>query len=308
MLGVRNIMDSSNYIPQSQNYNKVKDEGSSIKHEHYEAIYHLNDKYKKYDEKYNLINNGQLHLPVKTEKYAPYDSINVNNKNGTNSNMIQELYEGNELLDILEISNNTTNNTTTPAVTSFLCEFCNKRFFKKQQLENHTKIHKNIRNFSCDFCTKRFIHKQQMQNHMKTHTGEKNFHCNYCSKQFIHKQQLENHIKTHTGEKNFECETCNKKFTLKQQLQNHLKIHLGIKPFSCELCDRRFTLKQQLNNHTKTHLGLKEFSCFDCTKAFATKQQRAAHIKIHEKRKLQGIDSNQLKPNKNLYKEENQTA
>lgn len=300
-------MDPPSYVPQSQNY-KVKDEESAIKHEHYEGLFHPSDKYRKFDEKYNLINNGELHLPVKTEKYTTFTHP-TNGKQDVNPNMIQELYTGNELLDILEISNNTANSTPAPPPSNFACEFCSKRFCKKQQLENHLKIHKNIRNFACDYCPKRFIHKQQMQNHVKTHTGEKNFRCEYCSKQFIHKQQLENHIKTHTGEKNFECETCNKKFTLKQQLQNHIKIHLGIKPFGCDLCDRRFTLKQQLNNHTKTHLGLKEFSCFECSKAFATKQQRAAHMKIHEKRKLQVLDSSHLiKPDKHPYEEQNQTA
>lgn len=163
----------------------------------------------------------------------------------------------------------------------FQCIFCWKQFFKKQQLQNHLKIHMGVRNYECSLCLKRFVHKQQLENHFKIHTGEKNFACNVCSKRFTHKQQMQNHLKIHTGLKEHECNLCPKRFTLKQQLQNHLKVHAGIKQHACEFCPKTFTLKQQLHNHLKIHLGVKDFLCSSCEKQFRTKQQLERHMVVH---------------------------
>lgn len=163
----------------------------------------------------------------------------------------------------------------------FQCVFCWKQFFKKQQLQNHLKIHMGVRNYECTVCLKRFVHKQQLENHFKIHTGEKNFACSVCSKRFTHKQQMQNHFKIHTGLKEHECNQCPKRFTLKQQLQNHLKVHAGLKQHSCEFCPKSFTLKQQLHNHLKIHLGVKDFLCSACEKQFRTKQQLERHMVVH---------------------------
>lgn len=257
----------------------IKEETTSYRIKNFDSIPDFDMDMQHKDERFELNDN----------KIDRNNGYNLNSKReekqdiNLSATIIQEFCEGPELLDVLHM---TSNNVANNVGANFLCEFCNKSFFKKQQLENHLLIHKNIKNFICDFCSKRFVHKQQLQSHVKTHTGEKNFACDHCSKKFIHKQQLDNHLKTHTGEKNFQCETCNKKFTLKQQLKNHVNIHLGVKPFACEFCDKRFTLKQQLNNHTKIHLGLREFSCLVCSKSFTTKQQLLAHCKIHEKDKI----------------------
>lgn len=62
----------------------------------------------------------------------------------------------------------------------FLCKYCPKRFAKKQNLENHARIHTKERPFSCPLCHKAFARRCTLTRHLRTHLGVKPFPCPYC--------------------------------------------------------------------------------------------------------------------------------
>ncbi len=194
---------------------------------------------------------------------------------------------------------------------NYSCSACEKKFFSKNELKTHQKLHKLPHPFRCTIegCNKAFRHekhyihhlrvghklkphvckvckqsfnkKETLRIHMRTHTGEKPYSCKFCSKIFANRTGLTHHLRTHTGEKPYECNSCGKKFTQSHELKKHIRIHTGETPFKCPECGKGYKRKHHLESHLRTHTGEKPYSCETCGKNFAEKQHLVVHKRIH---------------------------
>lgn len=78
--------------------------------------------------------------------------------------------------------------------------------------------------FKCDYCEKSYGYKGQLQNHiMIVHEGKRPFECEICLKSFTSKHHLKAHIsEVHQKIKPHECNFCSKKFSRSTHLRGHI--------------------------------------------------------------------------------------
>jgi len=78
------------------------------------------------------------------------------------------------------------------------CQYCEKAFFSKAQLQDHVKKHEGSPGYCCDSCGKAFYRKDCLTIHTKSvHFGERKCTCQTCGKKFINNYKLDRHLKTH---------------------------------------------------------------------------------------------------------------
>ena len=137
---------------------------------------------------------------------------------------------------------------------SFKGQICDKRFFKKSNLNQHMKIHNKSNAFKCDICMKVFSKKCNLVVHYRIHTGEKPFACQVCDRKFSRKDILVRHQATHNEVRSFKCSICpeGRYFKTKARLTNHMVFHYEPK-FACSHCEYKAHTKQSLDKHVKTY-------------------------------------------------------
>ncbi|XP_038664306.1 zinc finger protein 761-like isoform X3 [Scyliorhinus canicula] len=105
--------------------------------------------------------------------------------------------------------------------------------------------------FNCDYCERRFYRKQHLTMHHRTHTGEKPFACEECGRAFAEKWNLKEHRRTHTGIRPYSCRFCGKAFYRSSHLKVHLRLHTGEKPYKCDNCHQTFVDSSSLQKHKR---------------------------------------------------------
>ena len=107
---------------------------------------------------------------------------------------------------------------------SFVCEKCNKQFFRKSNLNEHMQLHTGHFRYHCHICRKGFTASTNYKTHMRSHDGRK-YHCEYCSKTCTNEISLRYHLSVHTGQYRLNCTVCGQGFNEGKLYESHLESH-----------------------------------------------------------------------------------
>ena len=108
------------------------------------------------------------------------------------------------------------------------CKECGQICRSKYYLETqHMLQHTGERPYACNYCEKAFNRKTNLDVHTKWHSGvsyrrERNHTCKFCQRPFT-VNGLKKHMGSYNQTKNFRCNNCSKSFTGKCNLNIHLK-------------------------------------------------------------------------------------
>lgn len=180
-------------------------------------------------------------------------------------------------------------------VEDYICYFCNKKYQKKNDIENHIVEHMGLGVYHCDLCGSGFKKILHLRKHIYRVHLEKDIpishHCSICSKIFSSTQAARNHEISHAMEKRVQCHHCSKpysnKFSLVTHIQNvHMKTELEkmkepINRCICDICGNSYRRKNALNEHRrKVHEG-KFPECSVCGKKVGNKTSLKIHMVTH---------------------------
>ncbi|KAJ8708157.1 hypothetical protein PYW08_010523 [Mythimna loreyi] len=140
------------------------------------------------------------------------------------------------------------------------CGNCDYRSLNKNTLEAHiNKVHLNIRPFVCEICQKGFYKKSNLTQHFLTHEKIKDKTCEICGNTFVNEKTLAEHLRLHSGQKPFKCDKCNAEFVTSGRRLEHMKRKHMEKIECCVVCYKKFSLKKDLNSHLKHVHGAENF-------------------------------------------------
>ena len=168
----------------------------------------------------------------------------------------------------------------------YKCDVCEKRFYKKDNLESHCLKHSSLKAFKCpvEGCDSQFkrlkalkVH-QNKQHKTSSSTGDRHL-CSFCGKCFETQSGLKSHVGKHTGvayvKRKHSCVICSKSFRCKADLDTHSVVHTKEKPFSCHLCHLSFTQRASLKDHLNVHEN--KYQCSLCQKSFGRERYLFQH-------------------------------
>ncbi|KAH6923642.1 hypothetical protein HPB50_004319 [Hyalomma asiaticum] len=142
------------------------------------------------------------------------------------------------------------------------CSMCHKRFFLREDLDKHMRVHTMERPYECDVCGQSFRQLCNMKRHRNMHTGgpQATHACPDCDKTFVEKGHLKSHLRTHTGERPFQCSQCDMRFTEKSSVKKHEQmVHARVFPHYCPHCGKGIANNYKLKRHVHwCQLGTKK--------------------------------------------------
>ncbi|XP_014282687.1 zinc finger protein 91 [Halyomorpha halys] len=163
----------------------------------------------------------------------------------------------------------------------YLCFYCDK-YFKKDTLRNHVKVHTTERNYICQICELSFSRSDALAKHTsRVHEMSRCVACRLCAAQFATSKHLNRHMSIHHERtKNFACSECSSRFYNKASLEKHIQLHEG-KKYSCdhEGCIFKGRSEAELRTHRATHGSERNYHCRHCPYSAKTRAQLTKHIK-----------------------------
>jgi hypothetical protein len=94
-----------------------------------------------------------------------------------------------------------------------------------RMIEEHHQYRENSgqdRRFKCQYCHKRFMRKEEKLRHERSHTNERKYQCKVCKMRFLRADHRKGHEETHLNVKKFSCTPCGKSFRRKDEFNRHL--------------------------------------------------------------------------------------
>lgn len=166
----------------------------------------------------------------------------------------------------------------------YYCQYCGKCFGRKNNLDNHLKLHGPMKLYKCHYCLKFFTKIDDLEIHRSTHTENKQFKifkCNICKNKFHNSNALLSHMEQqHKTKRTYKCDICGKIFGFLTIFQDHRLHHKHDRRFNCQYCYKVFLTNNYLKKHEREHIrGPHE--CAICTKVFENIQNLEMHRDIH---------------------------
>ena len=173
----------------------------------------------------------------------------------------------------------------------YICNLCNWSFSTQGSLKRHREsVHHQSAGFSCQVCSKRFYRKDHLGRHMKMHQtaacltdatvdlpppppsppppspvppperhGERPV-CDLCAKSFASQKTLKRHRQTvHRQSGGFLCRVCDRHFYRRDNLRKHHIRKHGDEEYEppasyrCPVCQKSFHYRGHLREHLKSH-------------------------------------------------------
>eukprot|EP00106_Octopus_bimaculoides_P013578 XP_014781020.1 PREDICTED: zinc finger protein 236-like [Octopus bimaculoides] len=186
----------------------------------------------------------------------------------------------------------------------YQCKSCDKNFPKWNQLQRHSKTHKEDKPYRCTHCTDSFNVEDNLKLHMATHpqNDDRQPTCPECGITFTRLASFKAHIMLHVKEESLMCTECGDEFSLQSQLDKHMQEHReehgNNRSYTCRQCSQEFAKITLLREHMKQHYRIKSslshrsykrnidrssfnHKCDHCGKSFQKPSQVERHIRIH---------------------------
>lgn len=120
-------------------------------------------------------------------------------------------------------------------------------------MKQHRATHRAEHKTSCEICNK-ILSIRYLQEHKKLHDNVKDFQCSTCGKQFVSRERLKRHgIRHSTGEPKYKCELCPKAYTRSDKLLYHRRTHDQQMSHTCSSCNKGFFTIKSLRKHENKH-------------------------------------------------------
>jgi KRAB domain-containing zinc finger protein len=166
--------------------------------------------------KFNLLkNHSKKHIVRKyecNECSKTYSQKSELNHHKTNDHKLKICRKCNLEFHDLEayLEHKATHNIVQPksktAAAPLECPDCKKVLMTQGGLFTHRKMHLEKPKFKCQTCEKSFFQKVNLINHTKTHNIQnKSFSCEQCDKKFFEKSHLQRHQNFHSVSRDYEC-------------------------------------------------------------------------------------------------------
>ncbi|XP_041088354.1 zinc finger protein 74-like isoform X2 [Polyodon spathula] len=179
--------------------------------------------------------------------------------------------------------------------TPFSCQICGKNFRRPDGLERHVAgAHREpgAGGYECVVCGKRFWNRELLKSHGRVHTVQKPYWCQECGKRFRHLSTFNYHKRTHLREAPHRCDKCGRAFADQEALEGHRKVHRSEAPFRCEVCGNGFRLLSHFRSHQRIHSGETPYDCAECGRSFSHLGALRFHVQNHERGKKEGESEN----------------
>ncbi|XP_078408805.1 zinc finger protein 142 isoform X1 [Cetorhinus maximus] len=150
------------------------------------------------------------------------------------------------------------------------CSACKERFERRDQLEEHKKVHFSHHCQHCGFATRE--RQQLIQHLLDAHEAEdgaeaeggKPFRCPFCDFACRHQMVFDYHMKAHGGTRLYKCTDCDYTTKNRQKITWHIRIHTGEKPYKCHLCSYACADPSRLKYHMRIHQEERKYLCPEC--------------------------------------------